>query len=296
MTKINIEEEVVEQDDDPTADLEIISEQVFLESETEEGHAPESDLESNGLTGLGAEIGDAKEAITNLKSELKERAEAINTLQFELEQLRALSTSLEQEVRISEEVVKNLGDELHSARRKQNNTEDLLKICDSEIAALKRELSANEESQADLPQQADSADSCSELQQVNPEADNSANDDTDQEQLPSRMIVAQDSDTSSSYPIGSGEISLGSSPDNDVRIESHYISRHHAQFVSSPTECVLKDMGSTNGTFVNSKRIRRHALSNGDSITIGKLRFEFVEQRSQPSHYEAEASGTEART
>jgi len=296
MTKRRTEEEAVEVDDDPTADLEIISEELFLEGNPAVNGAAAPEPDMFGLAGLGTDIGDAKEAITSLKSELKARAEAINTLQFELEQLRVLSSSLEQEVRVSEEVVRNLGNELHTARSKQTNTEELLKICDSEIASLKLELLANEESCGEYGQEAAVADSGSEAHEAEPEPDLSANDNFEEEQQCARMIVAQGGEMSGSYALGWGELSLGSSPDNDVQIDSQFVSRHHAKIVSNATECVLKDLASTNGTFVNSKRIKRHALRSGDSIVIGKNRFEFVEHQSQPSRYHVDTPDVEART
>ena len=92
-----------------------------------------------------------------------------------------------------------------------------------------------------------------------------------------RFLVVDD-EACSRFLIRPGRTSLGSSPDNDIQLNSEFISRHHAQIVSAAESCILGDLSSTNGTYVNSNRIKRHALREGDAITIGKHRFKFVTQ------------------
>jgi chromosome segregation ATPase len=105
------------------------------------------------------------------------------------------------------------------------------------------------------------------------------------------LLVPLNDKASSQYPISTGRLSLGSSPDNDIQIKSGFISRHHAEIVSVSTNSILRDLKSTNGTYVNSKRIKRHALRNGDSISIGKHRFKFVKQNLATSGHESEING-----
>ncbi len=93
-----------------------------------------------------------------------------------------------------------------------------------------------------------------------------------------RLLVALDSSEMAKHPLKAGQISLGSSPDNEIQIRSRYISRHHAHLVSTPTATFLRDLNSTNGTFVNTKRIRVRALRHGDLIVMGEHCFQFVSQ------------------
>ncbi len=89
------------------------------------------------------------------------------------------------------------------------------------------------------------------------------------------VLVGLNGDASTRYAIGPGRTTLGSSADNDIQLKSNFISRHHAQIVCSSGDYILGDLNSTNGVFVNSNRIKRHALREGDLITIGTLRLKF---------------------
>ncbi len=84
----------------------------------------------------------------------------------------------------------------------------------------------------------------------------------------------------SRYAIRDGRMSIGKGFDNDFRIVSDYVSAHHAHIDSGEHNSVLIDLDTINGTFVNGRRIRRHALRDGDEITIGKHRFWFVREQS----------------
>ena len=66
-----------------------------------------------------------------------------------------------------------------------------------------------------------------------------------------------------------GRCVIGRTSDNDLQVESRYVSRHHAQVVTSPDGSVIEDLNSTNGIFLRGKRIRRHRLAEGDVIKIG---------------------------
>jgi len=60
------------------------------------------------------------------------------------------------------------------------------------------------------------------------------------------------------------------------------ISRTHCLFDFRPPECILQDLESRNGTFVNGRRIRRAELRNGDRVRIGRTTFQiFLEQAGQ---------------
>lgn len=69
------------------------------------------------------------------------------------------------------------------------------------------------------------------------------------------------------------QITIGRSTDNSVVIDSKLASRHHALIQKIKEEYFLKDLDSTNGTFLNGQRIsggKYFKLSAGDKITIGK--------------------------
>ena len=77
-----------------------------------------------------------------------------------------------------------------------------------------------------------------------------------------------------------GRFIIGRTSDNDMQVDSKFVSRHHAQLISSPEGSVLEDLNSTNGVYLNGKRVRRHKLSPGDVIKIGT--HELVYSRYEP--------------
>lgn len=96
------------------------------------------------------------------------------------------------------------------------------------------------------------------------------------------MLVELDGSASIRHPINAERLSLGCSADNHIQINSEFTSPHHARIISNATTCVLEDLNSTNGTYVNSKRIRKHALRSSDMLMIGKHRFQYVRMSEKP--------------
>ncbi len=72
---------------------------------------------------------------------------------------------------------------------------------------------------------------------------------------------------------------IGRSPQCDIYIDSELLSRHHASILLiDDTSVLIKDLDSTNGTFVNSMRISRaNRLTHGDVITTGDAKFVFID-------------------
>jgi len=63
---------------------------------------------------------------------------------------------------------------------------------------------------------------------------------------------------------------IGRLPDNDIVIENEAVSSKHAKIISKDEEYYIDDLNSTNGTFVNKKKITSHMLKDEDIISIGK--------------------------
>lgn len=68
---------------------------------------------------------------------------------------------------------------------------------------------------------------------------------------------------------------LGTGGAAHVVVDDQFMSTEHAEIVSSPAGFILKDSGSTNGTFVNEKRIADHELVDNDVFTMGQTNFKF---------------------
>jgi general secretion pathway protein A len=66
-----------------------------------------------------------------------------------------------------------------------------------------------------------------------------------------------------------GRCVIGRTSDNDLQVESKYVSRHHAQIITTVDGSWIEDLNSTNGIFVRGRRVRRHRLAEGDVVNIG---------------------------
>ena len=87
------------------------------------------------------------------------------------------------------------------------------------------------------------------------------------------------------YPLKIGLNTLGRSADNDVVVEDLYISRRHcAILVHHDQTCVLQDVASKNGTFINGARIAGPtSLKPGDEIRICNRQFVFQTRTANPN-------------
>lgn len=73
------------------------------------------------------------------------------------------------------------------------------------------------------------------------------------------------------YPLESELITIGRDPINTITIADGEVSRHHARLTAQGGKFVLEDLGSTNGTFVNGKRLTApYVLRSGDSVSFGE--------------------------
>jgi hypothetical protein len=74
---------------------------------------------------------------------------------------------------------------------------------------------------------------------------------------------------------------IGRLPDNDVRIDNPTVSGHHSLIINILNDSFLEDLNSTNGTYVNGKLIKKHALQHGDVITVGHHQLRYVDDQAQ---------------
>jgi hypothetical protein len=84
-----------------------------------------------------------------------------------------------------------------------------------------------------------------------------------------RIEVMTDGEQVAEYLFEPGRVIVGRSPDNEVYIDSKYVSRHHAQIVSGDDGSIIEDLNSTNGIYVDDRLVKKHTLSDGDVISLG---------------------------
>lgn len=93
-----------------------------------------------------------------------------------------------------------------------------------------------------------------------------------------RVLVRVEGDTEVVYPVGR-HTTIGRTPDNDIQVNTTFVSRHHAVLLAGTDHCIVEDLNSTNGVLVNGQRTGRQVLHDGDTVTIGKTHFRY-QQRS----------------
>ena len=85
----------------------------------------------------------------------------------------------------------------------------------------------------------------------------------------SKLIITDGKEKMDEIPLMDGTISIGRKADNDIQIVDEAVSAHHAKIVTFFKPTYIKDLMSTNGSYVNGVQIQEHTLEHGDVITIG---------------------------
>src|SRR5262249_42309539 len=78
------------------------------------------------------------------------------------------------------------------------------------------------------------------------------------------------------YDLRTFPIQIGRAATAHIQVDQESISRSHAELTTEKDSVVLRDLGSTNGTFVNDERIENYTLRNGDLVKIGRTIFKFI--------------------
>ena len=96
-----------------------------------------------------------------------------------------------------------------------------------------------------------------------------------------KLILTLNENIVGEFPLNKECVTIGRKPDNDIQIDNLAVSGHHAQIITILNDSFLEDLNSTNGTYVNSKLIKKHALSDGDVISLGKHQLKYVNELSR---------------
>ena len=104
-----------------------------------------------------------------------------------------------------------------------------------------------------------------------------------------RLILSLDGQVLAEYNMNKERYTIGRLPDNDIRIDNPAVSGHHSLIINILNDSFLEDLNSTNGTYVNGKLIKKHALQHGDVVTVGHHQLRFVDTQSsdeEPDEFE----------
>ncbi|HTT07094.1 MAG TPA: AAA family ATPase [Steroidobacteraceae bacterium] len=95
-----------------------------------------------------------------------------------------------------------------------------------------------------------------------------------------RILLASGGHTIATHLLHAGRLIIGRTAANDLQIDSRFVSRHHCQIVTSAQASIIEDLNSTNGMFVQGKRVRYHNLNDGDVVIIGQHELLYIDERS----------------
>jgi len=113
-------------------------------------------------------------------------------------------------------------------------------------------------------------------------------------ELHAYLIVLSGRSVGKMYKVPVGQVKLGRSLESDIRLEDEGVSRFHASMDrNTEGKVLLRDLGSTNGTYVNGVRVNDFELHDGDRIQVGSvtiLKFSYqdsLEEQFQQQLYES---------
>jgi len=93
-----------------------------------------------------------------------------------------------------------------------------------------------------------------------------------------KLILSMDGLVLKEIPLSKERTTIGRKQHNDIQIDNLAVSGEHAVIVTILADSFLEDLGSTNGTFVNGKTVKKHFLQNNDVIELGKYKLKYISE------------------
>ncbi len=93
-----------------------------------------------------------------------------------------------------------------------------------------------------------------------------------------KLVLNFNGETLREYELDKETMMIGRKADNDIHIDNLSVSSKHAKVLTILNDSFIEDLESTNGTLINGERISKHALKNGETITIGKHELTYVNE------------------
>lgn len=86
------------------------------------------------------------------------------------------------------------------------------------------------------------------------------------------LVVRQGPEIGTRYSLDGDQVSVGRVPGNDIQLDDVTVSRQHAVLVRQGSAWLVRDLGSLNGTYVNTVRVDEAVLQHGDEVQVGRFR------------------------
>src|SRR2546423_6433001 len=90
-----------------------------------------------------------------------------------------------------------------------------------------------------------------------------------------KLILSVDGQVLKEYPLSKERTLIGRKPHNDIQIDNLAVSGEHAAIITILNDSFIEDLGSTSGTMVNGKPVKKHFLQNNDVVEIGKHKLKY---------------------
>ena len=94
--------------------------------------------------------------------------------------------------------------------------------------------------------------------------------------MTAKLILSFNDQPVGEFALDKESLIIGRRPESDIHVDNLAVSGRHARVMTIAGDSFLEDLDSTNGTFVNGKRVKKHPLAAGDLITIGKHSLRYV--------------------
>jgi hypothetical protein len=205
---------------------------------------------------LEAEVGYKRQQVAAQLIELREREKRLVALTADVERARQELTATQTELQQSRSDVARL-------ERAILDKDRALQARDSRIATLQNEL--------------DQRARASKLHTVDVSSGGRRLAEPPAETAHSPELVCLTGDAPKRFVLTKRTLTVGRSPQCDLQIMTHFVSREHARISLIDDTTVIEDLGSRNGVFVNAVKVNRQRLQQGDLITIGETQFRFIE-------------------
>ncbi|MCJ7543783.1 MAG: FHA domain-containing protein [Phycisphaerae bacterium] len=88
-----------------------------------------------------------------------------------------------------------------------------------------------------------------------------------------KLVMFRNDGQRKDFPVVSSPVTIGRGEGCELRVPLLSVSRRHCQITVENDQVIVKDLGSSNGTFVNNKRVTEQQLRPGDRVVIGPVIF-----------------------
>lgn len=98
-----------------------------------------------------------------------------------------------------------------------------------------------------------------------------------------KLIIKLNNEIVDHVDLKQGDMKIGRKPGCEIVLDNLAVSGEHANVFTIGDDSFIQDLGSTNGTFINNKRVAKHHLRNGDTVVIGQHSLLYLQDSTRPA-------------